>query len=780
MKRNYKKRYRCLSILLFITLSLSGCGNGSADGTGEESPSEAAPAISVDWSSYQITPPQTAKTGDQWFVTEYHDDWIAPCEREYDTSYRLNPQTFNGVIYYWNSYRKGDQAWSYMDCFDSQTGQSFQVELDFQEPQNTFFKDMTMAGDKLAAFLACSRQTESDTPLSACSLIYYHLENGVQKTLDLLPALADAGITKLPDTFRDHTKRSVLCDSKGCVYLIWEDSLVVVSETGELLCYMESADNVSLSCLCDFPDGFPMFVREDKNNRTSTYLVYDHDAKEMRSLGESKNIVMKYACMDRAGNLYFFTDINQTDNNIVRWDTLSGNREKIFDCKANSICNNTMSYKAMTVRENGDLVIMDPASENRNIYVLSPRQPETERTLTLVSTSYSSQLEKTAAILFTQQHPEVKIDYTCITENDDWEAYVNTLLNRIVTGDAPDMFIIPVDVMQTLYEKGALAELTDIIPADIRNQVFDSVWEAGTVDGKLVGLTTQISASGMLVSKELWPEETWTLEDILTLAENAPQGTLKGLIPLKWNIPLPEIALHALTLKTVNSSLVDLEAGTCNFDCDAFRKVLQYCKDTPSPERNPDIANPVPAREVMNGEYLADACEIFDFPIFCTQMSLYSEDYHWVGYPTDKGNGNLIYADSFLAVSKDTQNMDLIQEFLPTLYSERLESLYPDRCVRKDVLRKRVVEHPSKPGEGVAYYMGEGSYRILEGKPDGTSYVEDYIEFIDNCTMPESESSQIYRIVSEEASAYFSGDKDIDTVISIIQNRVQLYLDENK
>lgn len=775
MKRHLKKYYNWFNILLLVSLTLSGCGNGSAGGTSEESALDAAPVVSVDWSSYQITPPQTATTGDQWYVTEYHDDWITPCQQEYDNSYQLNPQVLNGVVYQWTSYSKGNQTWNYMDYFDSQTGQSFQVELDFQEPPNTFLRDMTMAGDKLAAFLVYGWE-EASNSLSSCSLIYCHLEDGIQKTLDLLPALADAGITVLPGS----TERSVLCDTKGCIYLAWEDSLIIVSEAGELLYHMEAADNVSLSCLCVMPDGSPMFVREDMNNRTNTYLIYDHDAKEMKSLGESKYIVMKHGCMDHAGNLYFFTNTNNTNGYIVRWDTLSGSREKIFDCDANSICTNTMSYKAMTIRENGDLVIMDPISEHRNIYVLSPKQPETERTLTLVSTSYTSQPEQTAAILFTQRHPEIKIDYTCITDNDDWEAYVDNLLNRIVSGDAPDMFIIPVETMQTLYEKGALADLTDVMPAEIREQVFDSVWKAGTIDDKLVGLATVINASGMLVSKELWPEATWTLEDILTLAENAPEGTLKGLIPLKGYLPDPMDALYKLALVNIDSTFVDLKTGTCNFDCDAFRKVLQYCKDTPIPEPNPDIANPLPARAVMDGEYLADACDIYNFPMFSTQMSLFSEDYHWVGFPTDKESGNLIYTSCVLAVSKDTQNMDLIQEFLPTLYSEKLESLYPNICVRKDVLRKRVVEHPSNPDEGVGYYMGEGTYQILKGKPDGTSYVEEYIDFIESCTMPKTENSRISNIVLEEVAAYFSGDKTVDAVIAIIQSRVQLYLDENK
>ena len=185
------------------------------------------------------------------------------------------------------------------------------------------------------------------------------------------------------------------------------------------------------------------------------------------------------------------------------------------------------------------------------------------------------------------------------------------------------------------------------------------------------------------------------------------------------------------------------------------------------------------ARAVRDGEYLAYACDnYFGFTNFCTQMSLFPENYHWVGVPTDGGSGNLIYARDFLVVSKDTENMDLIEKFLPSLYGDELTRLYPDRCLRRDVLRERVED--AYPGDNWAhFYMGEGIYRGLNCKPDGTSYVEDYIEFMDKCILMPPEDSAIASIVMEETQPYFAGDKDMDAVIDIIQSRVQLYLDEN-
>ena len=149
-------------------------------------------------------------------------------------------------------------------------------------------------------------------------------------------------------------------------------------------------------------------------------------------------------------------------------------------------------------------------------------------------------------------------------------------------------------------------------------------------------------------------------------------------------------------------------------------------------------------------------------------------------FPTDDESGNLLYALDFLLVSKDTENMDLIREFLPTLYGEELMRLYPERCLRRDILRECVSDaYPDEPNPYARFNMGNGIEQCLECKPDGTSYVEEYIEFLDSCILMPSSDETIADIVREETEPYFTGDKNLDTVIENIQRRVQLYLNEN-
>lgn len=66
----------------------------------------------------------------------------------------------------------------------------------------------------------------------------------------------------------------------------------------------------------------------------------------------------------------------------------------------------------------------------------------------------------------------------------------------------------------------------------------------------------------------------------------------------------------------------------------------------------------------------------------------------------------------------------------------------------------------------------------MELKPDGTSYLEEYMAFLESCVPEPAYPSRISTILWEELDGYFSGYRSIEDTVDVIQNRVQLYLDE--
>ncbi|MCH5340507.1 MAG: hypothetical protein J1E01_03470 [Acetatifactor sp.] len=50
--------------------------------------------------------------------------------------------------------------------------------------------------------------------------------------------------------------------------------------------------------------------------------------------------------------------------------------------------------------------------------------------------------------------------------------------------------------------------------------------------------------------------------------------------------------------------------------------------------------------------------------------------------------------------------------------------------------------------------------------------------FLEQCVPAPGRYAEIIKIINEELSAYWAGDKSVNEVVKIIDNRVQVYLDE--
>lgn len=70
--------------------------------------------------------------------------------------------------------------------------------------------------------------------------------------------------------------------------------------------------------------------------------------------------------------------------------------------------------------------------------------------------------------------------------------------------------------------------------------------------------------------------------------------------------------------------------------------------------------------------------------------------------------------------------------------------------------------------------------REISLKPDGSTYLEEYLAFVESCEPMPYIPQQIRQIVSEEAMLFFDGRKEAGETADIIQRRVQLYLEEIK
>lgn len=153
-----------------------------------------------------------------------------------------------------------------------------------------------------------------------------------------------------------------------------------------------------------------------------------------------------------------------------------------------------------------------------------------------------------------------------------------------------------------------------------------------------------------------------------------------------------------------------------------------------------------------------------------------------VGFPTREGSKNYIMADNaYLVVNAKAEHLEEIKELIAYLLSYENQFNNSYMSVREDVIRDSV-EYVDYENKYMLKVSANGdTHMTLAAKPDGNSWLEDYLAFIDTCEPePRWHYTLVGVIISEEVQPYFAGDKSAEEVAKIIQSRVQLYLDESR
>lgn len=100
--------------------------------------------------------------------------------------------------------------------------------------------------------------------------------------------------------------------------------------------------------------------------------------------------------------------------------------------------------------------------------------------------------------------------------------------------------------------------------------------------------------------------------------------------------------------------------------------------------------------------------------------------------------------------------------------------------MRKDFYKGRIVTGYDKWTTGVR--LSENGLIPLTLKPDGTTYVDEYLELLQKAVPADNtkRAKIVQEIIYDESGAFFEGDKSAEETAEIIQSRVKIYLEETK
>ncbi|HBA48264.1 MAG TPA: hypothetical protein DCZ91_10805 [Lachnospiraceae bacterium] len=524
----------------------------------------------------------------------------------------------------------------------------------------------------------------------------------------------------------------------------------------------------------DSPDGSTIFCEWDADNESSSLFRFDRDTNGSRLFGSLDGEFISALCLSEGNILYYIAN-----ERLYRWNMADDTRQELIRLSDSNIPTLTTD-PALFLNSSGDVLVCCPTEKNPGVYVLSDEAPRAEDEIRLACLYDDvSRYSVKAASSYSSVHPECPIKMEKSTE----EASRDRIFMELASGDGPELLWLSKEDMKLLAEKDVLMDLSELIPPAIYEQLFPCVIQDCTIDGHMVGISPGFDLISMAVPNTVWAEDSWTLSDMLTTAESRDDWELLLGNPYK----LDGYRLFFNLLPCLSGTpFLDLEQGQAHFDHEDFRRLLEICLQyggrTRSPGEDIYMGDETVNRLIHEGNCMAQLFYVnWGLQDFSAALAGYGDEIHLTGYPSYGDSGHYTgNAYGYLAVNKEAEHLEEITDYISQLLDYDRQFIAEKCCARMDVARDKVKEE-SYLGTPVLLIRGPSDELIqqpLELKPDGTTYLEEYMAILESAVPLPEDPSRISAILEEELGAYFSETKSLEDTIDVIQNRVQLYLDE--
>ena len=568
-------------------------------------------------------------------------------------------------------------------------------------------------------------------------LVYTDLEGQAEMT-DILPVYTQKGIEEASGAFE------CIVDREGNSYAragkSWQPyrDLHILNREGQPVMEYRGGEYDEIQKPLFMSTGEPVFPIYDQESKSCRMVWFDTDKKEMRVLAHMEKEVPKQVYGIQGEDIYY-----ESEKGIVKWNIRTGDRVLLYSLQENGV---NRWYQTMLVLREGKAPLLrmygNMNGENQDwLVVLSEQEVERTDAVEVVSLLSASSGVQTAVGVASRKNPAYAYGFKGCTEAEA-EEFRTRVMADLMAGNGPDVLYVSLEDMRILQEMGVLADLKTLLSEESRQQILPGILEMGTVNEEYVGLPIHTSVYTVMTLKSIWDKPTWSLTDVMKLMNTGKyteffcQGTTTF---------APRALLTLFVQAGIQDKLfMDGERGESYFESELFQEVLRMAKAYgDNPIRTDTYVGKGECLGMYTGGSLLSIKELEEE---------YGEEYFFVGELTGGRSGNYVKSDGVLVVNRNVSNPQAVAAFL--------------ECVLCDE-----VQHSHT---GVA--LEQSVKRALS---DGTPAMDKYKALLESCVPYPEEYDKIVKIVWEEGQAYIEGDKSASEVAVIIDNRIQLYLDEN-
>ena len=511
-------------------------------------------------------------------------------------------------------------------------------------------------------------------------------------------------------------------------------------------------------------------------------------------------------------NIYGYTFASDTKDKLVDWMACDVDTSNMYD--------SGMLSDGRVVGMRKDWGRDTPTYQLNVLHRMDASEVKEKTSLTLACMGLDWSL-RSKIVEYNKSNDQYRIqvvDYSEYATDDDYNAGITKLTTEIISGSVPDIFLtsnLPIDKYAA---KGVIADLNTFMDGGnglSRDYFVPQVMSALEKDGKLYELPTSFSVQTAYALSSIASQyDTWNVAAVQDAMTQLQEGATVFSNGWTKNMALSNCLSRNL------SAFVDWTTGKCEFDSEAFQQLLAFCNSFPDDSSSDDgiaysseaatvdtMDDPVwesDATRILSGKQLMATTSFYSFEDYIYNIYPVKDKVTFVGYPSESGEpGNSFYIQCPMAISSVTKYPDAAWDFVSTMIrqtNEDAESMYAFPISQEAFDKKMTAvmteqyqldvngEQVDWDEDGEPDKMCIGTYEVVENGESTWQQVyaltqedvDQILSVINSATGIVDYDDEILSIVSDEVSAYFAGDKDVQTTANMIQSRVNLYVQEQR
>ena len=369
-----------------------------------------------------------------------------------------------------------------------------------------------------------------------------------------------------------------------------------------------------------------------------------------------------------------------------------------------------------------------------------------------------------------------------VSYSDELDAYAQLNMD-ILAGNMPDILALDSDVQfKNLVSKGLLADVGELISRDAELsdvEFMENVFDALRVDGILYRIVPGFAVDTLIAKQSIVGNRTgWNAEEFTQVLESLPEG-------MAVVSEMSRQDYIAAYMDACADEIIDYASGTCHFDSSEFKAALEFAATLPeTAETFGDGEYSIdPPGHMFDSRYIEDKVLLQPVSItrvrdLCSRINgALGEDGAYVGFPGDSREGGVlrIFGTSFVLYGQSSC-LDGTWSFARYLLTEDYQSGLLDRGgglpTRRDVFEDNVLK--AAEYEGFCFINNE----FMSLPALSKEQLDRAVDFIEGVHHFAFDDVTVMNIIYEEIESYFQGQKDVESTVDVIQNRVGLYLQE--